>query len=332
MAAASAQLARLLSLVPWLRARPGVPKAAAAAAFGITVQQLEKDLQLAFTCELPGQPEVFIDIDYLDSDRVSVIDAGSIDRPLRLRSDEAVALLVGLRALAAVPGLADRAALDSALAKVEDAAGAGQGLGPAPEPHDRAAGPDPAVAVRDALALRRRLHLSYWVPSRDEITEREVDPFRLVSVDDTAYLEGYCHASEAVRTFRLDRVTAAVVLDEPATPPPGQVLAGPVDARALRDSPASFHPSQEDTVVVLDLGPQARWVPEYYACEWVQEAPDGGLRVGLRTADPRLVVRLALRLGGAARVVEPPQVAAAVREAAAEALAEYGVSHVVDGG
>jgi proteasome accessory factor C len=332
MAAASAQLARLLSLVPWLRARPGVPKAEAAAAFGITVQQLEKDLQLAFTCELPGQPEVFIDIDYLDSDRVSVIDAGSIDRPLRLRSDEAVALLVGLRALAAVPGLADRAALDSALAKVEDAAGAGRGLGPAPEPHDRAAGPDPAAAVRDALALRRRLHLSYWVPSRDEITERDVDPFRLVSVDDTAYLEGYCHASEAVRTFRLDRVTAAVVLDEPATPPPGQVPARPGDAPAHRDSPASFHPSQDDTVVVLDLGPQARWVPEYYACEWVQEASDGGLRVGLRTADPRLVVRLALRLGGAARVVEPPQVAAAVREAAAEALAEYGVSHVVDGG
>jgi proteasome accessory factor C len=331
MATASDQLARLLSLVPWLQSHPGVAKTDAAAAFSISVEQLEKDLQLAFTCELPGRPEVFIDIDYLDSDRISVIDASSIDRPLRLRADEAIALLVGLRSLAAVPGLADRAALDSALAKIEDAAGRiGVGLGAdsgdgSPPPRPSAAG-DPTAAVRDALGAGRRVHLGYWVPSRDEITERDVDPYRVVTVDDAAYLEGYCHASEAVRTFRLDRVTHAEVLDVAATPPqtrPGRV----------QETPAVFHPSDEDTVVVLDLGPEARWVPEYYACEWVQPQPDGpegSLRVALRTADPRLVVRLVLRLGGSAVVVEPGDVAAAVREAAGEALAAYGVSSPTD--
>jgi proteasome accessory factor C len=333
MATASDQLARLLSLVPWLQAHPGVAKTEAAAAFAISVDQLESDLQLAFTCELPGRPEVFIDIDYLDSDRVSVIDPASIDRPLRLRADEAIALLVGLRSLAAVPGLADRSALDSALAKIEDAAGRiGVGLGPggsesAPAPPPGSSG-DPTVAVRDALATRRRLHLGYWVPSRDEITERDVDPYRVVTVDDAAYLEGYCHASEAVRTFRLDRVTHAEVLDVPATPPDGRTT-------RVRETPAVFHPSQEDTVVVLDLGPEARWVPEYYACEQVQpqpDGPDGSLRVSLRTADPRLVVRLVLRLGGAAVVVEPREVAESVRRAAGEALAAYGVSPSTDWG
>ncbi len=331
MATASDQLARLLSLVPWLQAHPGVAKTEAAAAFAISVDQLERDLQLAFTCELPGRPEVFIDIDYLDSDRVSVIDAAGIDRPLRLRADEAVALLVGLRSLAAVPGLADRAALDSALAKIEDAAGRiGVGLGPGAtggtaQAPPAGTGADPTAAVRDALAAGRRVHLGYWVPSRDEITERDVDPFRLVTVDDAAYLEGYCHASEAVRTFRLDRVTHAEVLDSAATPAearPGRV----------RETPAAFHPSDEDTVVVLDLGPEARWVPEYYACERVEDQPDGSVRVALRTADPRLVVRLVLRLGGAARVVEPGEVAQSVREAADEALEAYGVSSSTDRG
>ncbi len=317
MASASAQLARLLSLVPWLQAHPGVTKAEAAAAFGITTDQLENDLRLAFTCELPGRPEVFIDIDYLDSDRVSVVDAAGIDRPLRLRSDEAVALLVGLRALAEVPGLQDRAALDSALAKVEDAAGQ-TGLSIAPAETVTGAS-DVAAAVREALAGHRRLRLAYWVPSRDEVTERDVDPARVVAVDAVAYLEGYCHSSEAVRTFRLDRVVRADVLDVAATPPPG-----PDPGRG--DQPDVFHPSPDDTVVVLELGPEASWVPDYYACESLDELPGGGFRAVLRTAAPGLVVRLALRLGGAVRVLEPPEVRSAVSAAARDALAAYGVS------
>jgi proteasome accessory factor C len=313
---ASEQLARLLSLVPWLQAHPGVTKAEAAAAFAISTDQLEKDLRLAFTCELPGQPDVFIDIDYLDSDRVSVIDAASIDRPLRLRPDEAVALLVGLRSLAAVPGLTDRSALDSALAKLEDAAGlAVDPSGPAPAVDDpaRARREDTGAALREALSRHRRLRLRYWVPSRDEVTERDVDPLRVVTVEDTAYLEGYCYASEAVRTFRFDRIVEATVLDVPADPP----------ARSRGDDPNVFHPTAEDTVVVLELGPGARWVPDYYSCESVTELGDGGLLATLRMADPRLAVRLALRLGGAARIVEPAGLAAETAQVAASALARY---------
>jgi proteasome accessory factor C len=325
MPTASDQLARLLSLLPWLRAHPGVTKDEAAAAFGISVDQLERDLRLAFTCELPGRPDVFIDIDYLDSDRVSVIDPAGIERPLRLRADEAVALLVGLRALAAVPGLQERGPLDSALAKLEDAA-AQAGLSvatpaaPVPgQPAERSAAA--AAAVRAALADHRQLRLSYWVPSRDEVTERVVDPARLVTVDDSAYLEGYCHSSEAVRTFRLDRVVAAEVLGEAAGSAPPS-----------RGEPTTYHPSPGDTVVVLDLRPEARWVPEYYPCESVVPLADGGVRATLRTADPRLAVRLALRLGGALRVVEPPEVAATVAAAARSALEAYGVSTRRDSG
>ncbi len=316
MNSASEQLARLLSLVPWLQAHQGVTKTEAAAAFGISTDQLELDLRLAFTCELPGQPDVFIDIDYLDSDRVSVLDAGSIDRPLRLRPDEAVALLVGLRALAAVPGLQDRAALDSALAKLEDAAGLVVGPSTPAGGFDEAPArrrEDTGVALRDALSRHRRVRLHYWVPSRDEVTERDVDPIRVVTVDDVAYLEGYCYASEAVRTFRFDRIVDAVVLDVPADPP----------QESRGEEPHVFHPSPQDTLVVLELGPGARWVPDYYACESVVELPDGGLLATLRLADPRLALRLALRLGGAVRVIEPVELAAAVAEAATAALARY---------
>ena len=322
MAAAAAQLARLLALVPWLQARPGVTKTEAAAAFGISVEQLDKDLQLAFTCELPGQPEVFIDIDYLDSDRITVLDPQVIGRPLRLRPDEIVALVVGLRTLAATPGLTDRGAVDSVLAKLEDLAG--DLRLPSGEPPAASGGSETeavatavATAVAEALSVHRRLRLRYWVPARDEVTQREVDPMRAVTVDGVGYLEGWCHSSEAVRTFRLDRVVAAEVLDTPSAPPPEAAL--PADS-------GTFHPSPDDVVVTLELAPRARWVSEYYPCESVQELPGGTVRVVLRSADPRLVRRLVLRLGGAATVVQPAGLADEVAADATAALTAYGVS------
>jgi len=329
MAAASDQLSRLLSLLPWLRTHPGVTKTEAAAAFGISTGQLERDLRLAFTCELPGRPEVFIDIDYLDSDRIQVLDPAGIDRPLRLRPDETVALLVGLRSLAAVPGLPDRAALDSALAKLEDAvqasepaheaghrpAGGYAGTGVETGAPERRTDPEAATTVQAALAGRRRLHLRYWVPSRDEVTDRDVDPIRLVTVDDVAYLEGYCYASEAVRTFRLDRIADAEALTIPAAP-----------QRSEREDAGVFHPSDDDTVVVLDLSPRARWVPEYYPCEAVVAMPGNRLRATLRVADPGLVERLCLRLGGEVVVVEPRELADRITADARAALAGYSES------
>src|SRR5438552_1158760 len=73
-----------------------------------------------------------------------------------------------------------------------------------------------AVTLNAALAAGRRVHLRYYVPSRDEGTERDVDPMRLLVVEGRTYLEGWCRSAEGVRLFRLDRVMSVDVLDVPA--------------------------------------------------------------------------------------------------------------------
>jgi proteasome accessory factor C len=86
-----------------------------------------------------------------------------------------------------------------------------------------------------------------------------------------------------------------------------------------------FQPSADDILVTLELDPAAYWVVEYYQCETVEELPDSDrLRVGLRTPDTRWVARLVLRLGGAARIVAPVELADRVRDQARAALAQYG--------
>jgi proteasome accessory factor C len=317
MSTASERLARLLALVPYLLNRQGIPLAEAARAVGISEAQLEKDLELLFVCGLPGHmPDDLIEAEW-ETGRVYVGNADTIARPLRLGVDEVLALLVGLRMLAALPGLHDRAALDRVIAKLHSAAGGA--AGPAGD-HvavevDAAAEAAVLAACRRALGEGRRLHLRYYVPGRDETTERDVDPTRLSIVDGRTYLEGWCHRAEAMRLFRLDRVDAVAVLDVPAEVPP--------EAEPLDLDHGLFRPGPDDIVATVDLTPAASWVPDYYPCEDVVELPDGGLRIRLRTPDPMWLCRLALRLGPAARVVDPPEVAQAVRDEAAAALAAY---------
>jgi len=172
----------------------------------------------------------------------------------------------------------------------------------------------PLAEVREALSSRRQVHLTYFVPARDETTERDVDPMRLLMVDARWYLEGWCHRAEEVRLFRLDRIEAVTVLDTPAVPRPA----------AQRDlSEGLFQPSPEDTVVTLELDPGARWVTDYYPVESVDELADGQLLVRLRAADDRWLRTLVLRLGGSARVLDPLWLADAVRERAESALEAY---------
>lgn len=316
MTGATARLSRLLALVPYLLARQGVPIGEAAREFGISERQLVKDLELLFVCGLPGHlPDDLIEADW-ESGHVYVSNADAIARPLRLGVDEAVALLVGLRTLAELPGLHDRDAIERAIAKLEraagDAAAPGGQVAVEVDGHGRGA----ILALwHQALALGRRLHLRYHVPARDETTERDVDPMRVVVVDGRPYLEAWCRRAEDVRLFRLDRVVDAKLLDISA--------AVPEDARHRDFDEGVFQPSPDDLLVTVDLRPAGHWVAEYYPCESIEDLENDVLRITLRTADTRWVERLLLRLGGSGQVVEPADLADRVRKKAMSALAMY---------
>jgi proteasome accessory factor C len=311
------QLGRLLALLPWLRAHPGVTVEAAAAEFGVTPAQMQKDLELLVVCGLPRQgPEDLIDIQYW-GDGIDVVDPQVLTRPLRLAPDEAVSLVVGLRLLRDLPGRHDPSVVDDLLSRLEEAAGE------AAAPSDRVTVATDAQdgttrTVHRALAEGRALRLRYLVPSRDEVTDRVVDPVRAVVRDGQAYLEAWCRSAEDVRLFRLDRVVEAEVTEEAAHVP------AEAHVRDLTDG--VFRPGPDDTLVTLDVGPGGAWLTDYAPCESVEERGDGALRVTLRTPDTRWVVRLLLRLGGTATVVEPPELAAELRERAQRLLAAYDAS------
>ena len=322
MSGARDQVGRLLALVPYIQSHQEVSVEQAATDFGVRPQQIIKDLNVLWFCGLPGLGMgdlIDVDMDALDGEgviRVSNVDY--LSRPLRLGSTEAVALIVALRALREASDETVRPIVDRALAKLEAAAGDGAALAAQVDIQFDSA--TPAVnrlraTLEDAVTTGRQVRLGYYVPARDQATERIVDPLRLVQAEGNTYLEAWCRTAEGQRLFRLDRISGAEVLDEAVTDH------SDVPPRDL--SEGLFQASPTDLLVTLRLQPRARWVAEYYPVESSQEVDGGGLRVSLRSGDPGWLTRLMLRIGGAAEIEQPAELSDVVRRAASDALGNY---------
>jgi proteasome accessory factor C len=315
------QVARMLALVPYLRARDGIAVDDVARDFGVEPGQIVKDLKVLWFCGLPDSVTgdmIDIDMDALDGERtVKLTNADYLTRPLRLAPHEALALIVALRALREVGGPGDRDAVDRALAKLEAAAGDVAETAAAVDIHITSVDPAIRVSVDTALREGRQLQLTYYVPGRDETTYRVIDPMRLVFSEGQAYLEAWCRRVDEVRMFRLDRMLEVTLLDTPADPPE--------DAHRTDLSRGLFQPDPGDPLAVIDLLPAARWVADYYPVESRAETADGSLRIGLRYSSDGWLERLVLRLGGAATLLEPQEMVERVRRRATDALAQYEV-------
>jgi len=309
--ASADRLARLLNLVPYLLARPGIELSQAAADLEVTERQLREDLELLWVCGLPGYgPGDLIDMAF-DGDRVTITYDAGIDRPLRLTPDEALALIVALRMLAETPGTANRDAVERALAKIENAAG---DLADAPVAVRIPGNSERLDTLRGAVERGRALRITYYTATRDETTERVIDPIRLLTVEGRAYVEAWCRRAEAVRMFRADRIDALVELDEPAAPP------ARVQLHDLSDG--VFRPGPELPLATLRVGRGSRWITEYYPCEEVRRDGEEWL-VSLRMTDLAWARRLVLGLGPDVTVVAPPALVEEVRTAASAALDAY---------
>jgi proteasome accessory factor C len=323
---AKEQVARLLTLVPMLHTHGQMRLGDAARALGVTPAQLLKDLKVLFLVGLPGgYPDDLIDVDLdplegpegpIDDGMISISNADYLARPLRLTPTEASAVIVAMRAMRNGAGEETRPIVDRALAKLEAAAAAG----PAPSTLDPGAdGVDPdALALeerlRTATERQRQVRLTYYVPARDEQSDRVVDPRGVVTWAGLTYLDAWCHSAEAPRLFRLDRIAAAEVLESPIATPP----AAPRDL-----AEGIFAQSEDTTLVTLRLAPAARWVVEYYPVEAVRPQRGGAVEVDLQVADRRWLSRLLLRLAPHAEVLEPTEYAADFTAAAQATLDLY---------
>jgi proteasome accessory factor C len=168
--------------------------------------------------------------------------------------------------------------------------------------------------LRQAIETNRQARLAYYVPTRDETTERTVDPLALLAADGHDYLDAWCHLARARRLFRLDRMYDVELVDEPRDH----------EDLSPRDlSEGLFEPGPDDIEAVVRLEPWARWVADYYPVVGTEELGEGRLELTLRVGDPLWLVRLALRQAPALSIIEPASLRDEVAATARATLALY---------
>lgn len=306
----TSQVPRLLALVPYLQAHPDADLDATAAVFKVSSRQLMADLKVLWFCGLPGGLPgdlIEVDMDALEQGRIRVTNAEFLTRPLRFTAEEAMTLVVALRALEEMADAGLAPAVRSARAKLEALVGEGADrVDVSVQAGEEALRGELADAIADGEAVRLRYHGA----SRGVATAPLVDPARLGTRDGYGYLTAWAHERDDWRTYRLDRVVGVERT--------GQAVGDHGEAPALASGWLDARP--DAAPVTLDLRPAGHWVTEYHPMTSVETLPDGLVRASLLVADPAWFRRLLLRLGPAVARVDPPEAAASAIEAARDAL------------
>ncbi len=123
--------------------------------------------------------------------------------------------------------------------------------------------PEHFETVASATIKRRRLRVRYHARSSDEESVREVSPQRLVYYRDNWYLDAWCHLRNGLRSFSVDAVRQAEILESKARPVPEKVL-----NEVLASGYGIFSGSQVTWARLRFTPTQARWVS---AEEWHPE-------------------------------------------------------------
>lgn len=310
------KLAFLLALVPYLIDRERVSVAEAARHFGVPEARIRRAVELIAVSGVPGETMQYqhgdlFDIawdDFDQNDMIVLTNLVAIDDSPRLSAREASALIAGLQYLSALPEAADRDAIRALMAKLSrGAGGAASTVAVGQDLHDVA-----LATIRRAMSDGRGLVFEYAGP-RTQGGTRRVDPLRVESIDTDWYLRAWDLDRQALRTFRLDRMSEARVDDRPAEKTIDQVV--------IPDT--LFQQAADDVIVTVELDSTSLPLVADFLSD-TADAPDDEGRVRIRLAASHGfdgVVRLVAGLPGRAVVLDPPAARAAVRDFAAAALA-----------
>ena len=321
-------VARLLALVQWVKTRPGQSFDSLASHFGVSSQQIRKDidsLSLAGADHVPWQG---LDFDFADlhDGKVTLNHAGGLANQLHLDELDREVLAFALAALEAGPWQSYARQLNQLLQLSPNTPGAAELETAASAEAKNLAGPmntalsQVFATVLEALMTGRALKLSY-VDAAGLSSQRNVDPWWLVSDGARLTLVGYCHGARAKRRFRLERISALSL--------GGQIRKGAPEPNTSADKRRRARGQswgRTAKTATLRIRPSGIWLTQVASPKQVIYNQDGTITVEIIGRSQAWLESVVLRASGELVAVEPATLLEKVSVRAAKARAHYAQS------
>jgi predicted DNA-binding transcriptional regulator YafY len=180
--------------------------------------------------------------------------------------------------------------------------------------------PEHFGVVTRAILERRRIHIRHFNRPRNEYTERELSPLRLVFYRSNWYLECWCHSRNALRRFSLDAIDSVKTLEKTTK----SVSAKQVDA-AFAGSYGIYGGKPTHLAVLRFSIHASRWVSneEWHPDQVGEFDAEGRYILKIPYADPTELMMDILRQGWHVEVLQPKELRLEIQKEAELVLETY---------
>jgi proteasome accessory factor C len=316
MTKVSQRLNRILLMVPFIVAADGASVDELCLEFGITREELVCDLNTLQMCGVPEYTPADLMDYWIEGDRVFMMLADYFKRPLNLTREEAVSLFLvkagvfekdgplgtALDKVGRLLSEREKADIEELTERIDVEMNSYSGRW--------------KDILEEGLQKQQVLVIEYLSFSRDEMTEREVEPLSLVWSRGHWYLLAWCHRASDTRLFRLDRVKSVKLTGKPVA----------WEARESFNVPelvGEYKPGRKAHQVRLRFAGKEgrRLIEEWPTATFADEG--GSVVVELRTLNLEWLSNYLLRFGDRVEIHAPKELKKMVRAKANELLKEY---------
>ncbi len=175
-------------------------------------------------------------------------------------------------------------------------------------------------AVAHAVLQRHRLRIDYYNRERDQTSQREISPQRLVHYRDNWYLDAWCHDKKALRIFAVECIRTVEPLARSAKSVSDAML-----NRELATSYGIFAGRPRATAILVFSAKRARWVAEerWHPHQQSQWLDDGRFELHVPYSDPRELLMDVLKYGPDIEIAAPPELREAIKNLLERAAGQY---------
>jgi len=177
--------------------------------------------------------------------------------------------------------------------------------------------------LSEAWARQRTVRMKYHTLGDEKPTERSIDPYFVEpeAADHSSYVMAYCHRTNEIRTFKIERIKSIDITSE------SYVIPADFDANAYLASAWGIEVGGEAETVRLKFKPDVARIMEetiWHPSQVVERQSGGALIMTLRVATSTELCSWILGWGEKVEVLEPEELRREITRTARAVLEMYG--------